>query len=50
MALDGASSPGVPEFGLAFLAVALISIVAAPLALMMPRDAASDLSGHHRQD
>ena len=48
MALDGAASPGVPEFGLAFLVVALISLAAAPLALLMPRDAAADMSGHHR--
>jgi EmrB/QacA subfamily drug resistance transporter len=48
MAFDGAVSPGVPEFGLAFLVVALISLAAAPLALLMPRDAAADMSGHHR--
>jgi EmrB/QacA subfamily drug resistance transporter len=50
MALNGASSPGVTEFGLAFLVVALLSLVAAPLALLMSRDAASDMSGHNRRD
>ena len=38
--------PGVPEFAAAFAVVGVISLVAAPAALLMPRNAAQDMSGH----
>jgi hypothetical protein len=43
-----ASHHGVPtpaDFSLAFVAVALLTTIAAPIALGMPRDAGDDLTG-----
>jgi len=46
MSLGGHATPMVADFSVGFLVVALFSFVAAPVSLLMPRDAASDLSGH----
>ena len=40
------AEPGLADFSLGFLVVALFSFSAAPFSLMMPRDAASDVTGH----
>jgi EmrB/QacA subfamily drug resistance transporter len=48
MALGGHTAPQLSDFSLGFLAVAVISLIAVPLALAMPRDAAADVAGHHR--
>jgi hypothetical protein len=37
--------PGVADFTVAFVAVAAISLLAAPAALAMPRDAGAELAG-----
>ena len=47
MALDGHATPEILDFSIAFLVVAFFSLVAAPVSLMMPRDAAADVTGHH---
>ena len=46
MALDGHARPGVADFSLGFLVVALFSLCASPVSLLMSRDAASDVTGH----
>ncbi len=46
MALSDHAAPQVGDFSTAFLVVSATSLLAAPLALMMPRDAASEMSGH----
>ncbi len=46
MTVNGHAGPELADFSLGFLVVALFSLAAAPLALMMPRDAASDVTGH----
>ena len=46
MALTNHSTPLLSDFSTAFLIVATISMCAAPLALTMPRTAATELSGH----
>jgi EmrB/QacA subfamily drug resistance transporter len=43
MIASGRTVPGVADFSLAFLVVAAISAVAAPLSRLMPRDAGADL-------
>ncbi len=50
MGFDGHSEPELADFSLAFLVVALVSLAAAPLSLLMPRDAASDVTGHRLRE
>jgi EmrB/QacA subfamily drug resistance transporter len=45
MALHRRTVPGVADFTVAFVAVAAISLLAAPAALAMPRDAGAELAG-----
>ncbi len=45
MALAGRASPQPIDFSHAFLVVALFTLVAAPIALLMPRNAGDDLTG-----
>ena len=48
MRLSG-NHPGRPaDFSVAFVAVACLPLLAAPLALLMPRDAGDDLTGRKR--
>jgi EmrB/QacA subfamily drug resistance transporter len=49
MALTNHATPLLSDFSTAFLIVATISLCAAPLALTMPRTAATELSGHRRR-
>ena len=44
MALHGHRAPELPDFSFAFLAVALVSLLAAPMSAMMPRDAGEELT------
>ncbi|MBU6498061.1 MAG: MFS transporter [Rhodospirillales bacterium] len=46
MASSGHLQPMVGDFSVAFLVVAMVSLTGAPLALMMPRNAATEMSGH----
>ena len=39
--------PGLPDYSAAFLAVAAVAVLAAPMALRLPRDAGDEVSGHH---
>jgi EmrB/QacA subfamily drug resistance transporter len=45
MALNHRAVPAVPDFAVAFLAVACVALLAAPAALAMPRDAGAELAG-----
>jgi hypothetical protein len=45
MALNHRSVPAVPDFSVAFFAVACICVLASPAALAMPRDAGAELAG-----
>ena len=45
MALSGHAAPQPIDFSHAFLVVALFTLVAAPIALLMPRNAGDDLTG-----
>ena len=45
MALSGHHSPQPADFSYAFLAVAMFTLVAAPIALLMPRNAGDELTG-----
>jgi EmrB/QacA subfamily drug resistance transporter len=45
MALHGAKTPQLPDFSFAFLAVALVSLLAAPTSALMPRNAGEELTG-----
>jgi hypothetical protein len=45
MALAGRAAPQPIDFSHAFLVVALFTLVAAPIALLMPRNAGDDLTG-----
>ena len=49
MALAGRAQPELPDFTVAFLAVAFCSALAAPLSLMIPVDAGEEMSGHRRE-
>lgn len=49
MALSGAHEPQLRDFATAFLVVAAFSLVSLPVSLLLPRDAAQDLSGHVRR-
>jgi EmrB/QacA subfamily drug resistance transporter len=46
MALVGAHEPRLADFATAFIVVAAISMASLPVSLLMPRDAARELSGH----
>jgi EmrB/QacA subfamily drug resistance transporter len=50
MAIGDRAEPQLADFSLGFLVVALVSLAAAPVSLLMPRDAASDMSGHRLHD
>ena len=44
---SGRTEPGLPDFSTGFLVVAVLAMLAAPLALTLPRDAGEEMSGHH---
>ena len=46
MSVNGHAGPGLADFSLGFLVVAGFSFLAVPLSLLLPRDAASDVTGH----
>jgi EmrB/QacA subfamily drug resistance transporter len=46
MALDGHTAPMLSDFSVAFLTVSFISLTAAPVALLMPRNSGMETSGH----
>jgi EmrB/QacA subfamily drug resistance transporter len=46
MAARGDPHPAIADFSIAFVAVGFVSLLAAPASLLMPRLAASELSGH----
>ena len=46
MALDGHAGPSLGDFSVAFLVVSFVSLTAAPVALLMPRDSGMETSGH----
>ncbi len=48
MRAQGHENPGLLDFSVGFVVVALISLSAAPINLMMPRNAAQEMSGHAR--
>ncbi len=50
MSFDGHAAPELGDFSLAFVVVALFSLAAAPLSLLMPRDVASDVTGHRLRE
>jgi hypothetical protein len=47
MALSGRQTPLPADFSHAFLVVAMFTLVAAPIALLMPRNAGDELTGRH---
>ncbi len=46
MAMSGTHTPGLADFSTAFLVVASLSMFSLPVSLLMPRDAAREVSGH----
>ena len=48
MRVRGDAQPELPDFSIAFLAVAFASLLAAPMSAFMPRDAGEDLTGARR--
>jgi len=46
-ALSGHSTPETSDFSVAFVVVGLLTLAAAPIALLMPRTAGDDLTGRH---
>ena len=46
MAMAGTHTPRLADFGTAFLVVACCSLCSLPVSLLMPRDAAREVSGH----
>jgi hypothetical protein len=46
MALAGTSEPRLTDFATAFLVVSALSLASLPVTLLLPRDAARELSGH----
>jgi EmrB/QacA subfamily drug resistance transporter len=46
MAANGRFLPGLPDFSAAFIVVGLMAILAAPATFLMPRNAATEMSGH----
>lgn len=49
MALSGMHEPQLQDFATAFLVVAAFSLCSLPVSLLLPRDAAQDMSGHVRR-
>ena len=49
MALTGTHEPQLRDFAIAFLVVAALSLSSLPVSLLLPRDAAQELSGHVRR-
>ena len=49
MALSGGTAPLLADFATAFLVVACISAMSLPISLLMPREAAREVSGHVRR-
>jgi MFS family permease len=49
MAMSGAQEPRLADFATAFLVVASLSLCSMPVSLLLPRDAAQELSGHVRR-
>ena len=47
MNATGRTHPTLPDFSAAFIVVALVMLLAAPATLLMPRNAAEEMSGHH---
>ncbi len=47
MAVGGHANPLLPDFSAGFVVIGLISALAAPCTLLMPRNAAEEMSGHH---
>jgi EmrB/QacA subfamily drug resistance transporter len=47
MAALGHGTPQIADFSTGFLVVAAISMMAGPVTMLMPRDAAQEMSGHH---
>ena len=47
--LSGRVQPGLPDYSAAFLAVAAVAVLAAPMALRLPRDAGDEVSGSPRR-
>ena len=48
MALSGAASPILADFATAFLVVAGLALCSLPVSLLLPRNAAQDVSGHSK--
>ncbi len=46
-AYSGHAQPSLADYSAAFLAVAFVSLLAAPASLLLPRGAGAELSGHH---
>ncbi len=49
-AIAGRPSPVTKDFAIAFAAIGVITLLAAPISWLMPRDAGRELSGHHAVD
>jgi EmrB/QacA subfamily drug resistance transporter len=49
-ALAGRIAPVTLDFAIAFVAISAVSLLAAPVSLLMPGDAGDELSGHHHHD
>lgn len=49
MTFSGQLTPGPIDFAMAFALVSSLSLIAAPLSLLMPRDAGAELSGQRRR-
>ncbi len=45
----GHEKVGIEEFSIAFIVVGVVSLLAAPVTLLMPRNAAEEMSGHMQQ-
>jgi EmrB/QacA subfamily drug resistance transporter len=48
MSTTGHTHPGLVDFSVAFLAVGFVSLLGAPVSLLMPSAAGAELSGHQR--
>jgi len=46
VAVQHRSEPSLSDFALAFVAVAIIALLASPLSLLMPRETGGEMSGH----
>jgi Na+/melibiose symporter-like transporter len=50
MALTGRGVPATADFSIAFMAVGVAALAAAPVSWLMPRHAGAELSGHHADE